>query len=79
MGWKIHCCTPLGGSSISLAMLIGAVGGRADELVDLRANQQLLSQRIDQLAHGQNPGSGNQFSVNQNSAGAAPHRDREPN
>jgi hypothetical protein len=65
---RIRCCTPLGGSTIALAVLIGTVAGRANELADLRANQQLLSQRIDQLAQGQNPGTGYQFSANENPA-----------
>jgi hypothetical protein len=71
-GWKIHSRKPLGGSTLALAMLSGAVAAWADELPDLRANQQLLSERLNQLAQGQNPGTGYQFSVNQNSAmGAA--------
>ena len=36
-----------------IALLTGLSGARADELADLRANQQLLQQRIDQLAQAQ--------------------------
>src|SRR5262249_28707834 len=72
-GWKIGTVAALGGSTMALAMLAGAGSARADELADLRANQELLSQRIDQLAQGQNPGStGPLFSVNQNPAAGAP-------
>jgi len=35
------------------AVLAGSPAARADELADLRANQQLLQQRIDQLAQAQ--------------------------
>src|SRR5215510_11502437 len=62
-----------GGTAVALAMLAMAGSARADELGDLRANQDLLSQRIDQLAQGQSPGStGPMFSVNQNPAAGAP-------
>jgi hypothetical protein len=37
----------LGGSTAALAMLTGLAGARAD---DLKVNQQLLSERLDQLA-----------------------------
>jgi hypothetical protein len=40
----------IGGLSIMLALQAGLPAARADELADLRANQQLLQQRIDQLA-----------------------------
>src|SRR6202035_1018974 len=57
-------------STAALAMLTGLTGARADELSDLRANQQLLSQRVDQLAAvGLAP---DVFSVNTNPAASAP-------
>src|SRR5215472_16409863 len=66
----IGIITALGGSTAALAMLTGLAGARADEL---QANQQLLNQRIDQLAAvGQSPGpTGNQFSIDQNKASGA--------
>ena len=62
---KIGIIAALGGSTAALAMLTGLAGARADEL---QVNQQLLDQRIDQLAQGLNPGAKNQFSVDQNAA-----------
>jgi len=47
---KIGTIAALGTSTAALAMLTGLAGAHADELSDLRANQQLLSQRVDQLA-----------------------------
>ena len=43
----------IGGLTAVTALLTGFTGARADELADLRANQQLLQQRIDQLAQAQ--------------------------
>jgi hypothetical protein len=43
----------IGGATAMVALLTGLSGARADELADLRANQQLLQQRIDQLAQTQ--------------------------
>ena len=43
----------IGGATAMVALLTGLSGARADELADLRANQQLLQQRIDQLAQAQ--------------------------
>jgi hypothetical protein len=40
----------LGGITAAMALMTGLVSAKADELSDLRANQQLLQQRIDQLA-----------------------------
>jgi hypothetical protein len=72
-GWKIGTIAALGGSTMALAMMAVAGGARADELADLRANQDLLSQRVDQLAQGQSPGStGPLFSVNPNPAAGSP-------
>src|SRR5215469_9494015 len=73
-GWKIGTIATLAGSTaMALAMVAGAGSARADELADLRANQELLSQRIDQLAQGQSIGpTGPIFSVNQNPAAGSP-------
>jgi Porin subfamily/DcaP outer membrane protein len=46
----------IGGATAVIALLTGLSGARADELADLRANQQLLQQRIDQLAQAQAQG-----------------------
>jgi Porin subfamily len=40
----------LGGLTATVALLSGLPAAKADELADLRANQQLLQQRLDQLA-----------------------------
>src|SRR6201993_1824040 len=42
----------LGGATAVLGLLTGMSLVRADELADLRANQELLQRRIDQLAQG---------------------------
>jgi len=69
---KIGTIAALGASTAALAMLTGLAGAHADELSDLRANQQLLSQRIDQLAAvGLQPGQGAVFSVDTNPAANA--------
>jgi len=69
-GRKIATIAALATSTAALAMLTGLTGARADELSDLRANQQLLSQRVDQLAAlGLAP---DVFSVNTNPAASAP-------
>ncbi len=53
---KIGTIAALGSGTAALAMLTGIAGARAD---DLQINQQLLNQRVDQLAAvGQNPGAG---------------------
>jgi hypothetical protein len=44
----------LGGVTAALALLTGIPSARADELSDLRANQELLQRRVDQLAQGSN-------------------------
>jgi Porin subfamily/DcaP outer membrane protein len=46
----------IGGITAGIALLTGFSAARADELADLRANQQLLQQRIDQLAQAQAQG-----------------------
>ncbi len=43
----------IGGMTAMVVVLAGLPAARADELADLRANQQLLQQRIDQLAQAQ--------------------------
>ena len=43
----------IGGLTAGIALLTGLPAAKADELADLRANQQLLQQRIDQLAQAQ--------------------------
>jgi hypothetical protein len=69
-GRRIATVAALGTSTAALAMLTGLAGARADELSDMRLNQQLLSQRIDQLAAvGLAP---DVFSVNTNPAASAP-------
>jgi len=49
-GRNIGTVAALGGIALALAMMTGLAGARADELSDLRANQQLLQQRLDQLS-----------------------------
>ncbi|HYM74068.1 MAG TPA: DcaP family trimeric outer membrane transporter, partial [Stellaceae bacterium] len=67
---KISTVALLGGSTAALAMLTGLAGARAD---DLKVNQQLLSERLDQLAAvGLQPGSGAYLGVDQNKAAGAP-------
>ncbi|HEY3908493.1 MAG TPA: DcaP family trimeric outer membrane transporter [Stellaceae bacterium] len=43
----------IGGLTATIALLAGPPAVKADELADLRANQQVLQQRIDQLAQAQ--------------------------
>ena len=47
---SIATVAALGGMAAVVALLSGPPAARADELSDLRANQQLLQQRVDQLA-----------------------------
>ena len=69
-GRKIGTIALLGGSTAALAMLSGLAGARAD---DLKVNQQLLSERLDQLAAvGLQPGAGAYLGVDQNKAAGAP-------
>jgi hypothetical protein len=49
----ISAWAAIGGLTAVVALQTGLPGARADELADLRANQQLLQQRIDQLAQAQ--------------------------
>ena len=48
----------IGGLTATIALLTGLPAAKADELADLRANQELLQRRIDQLAQGQPPAAG---------------------
>src|SRR5271167_2796786 len=48
----------IGGLTAAIALLTGLPAATADELADLRANQDLLQRRIDQLAQGQLPAAG---------------------
>jgi hypothetical protein len=45
----------IGGLTATIALLTGFSAAKADELADLRANQELLQRRIDQLAQGAIP------------------------
>ncbi|HJU19891.1 MAG TPA: porin [Stellaceae bacterium] len=47
---KIGILAALGGIAAGIALLTGLPQAQADELADLRVNQQLLQQRLDQLA-----------------------------
>ncbi|MGH7061304.1 MAG: hypothetical protein ACREFH_13015, partial [Stellaceae bacterium] len=49
----------IGGMSAAVLLLTGLPAANADELADLRANQQLLQQRLDQLS--QIPGAGHLY------------------
>lgn len=43
----------MGGAIAAIALLAGGPGAAADELSDLRATNQLLQQRLDQLSQSQ--------------------------
>src|SRR5271166_1600738 len=47
---KMGSAVAIGGLTAVIALLMGPPAARADELADLRANQELLQRRIDQLA-----------------------------
>jgi DcaP outer membrane protein/Porin subfamily len=47
---KFGSAAAIGGSIAAIALLAGSSAARADELADLRANQELLQKRIDQLS-----------------------------
>src|SRR5215470_7806230 len=47
---NIATAAALGGLTATMALLTGFSAASADELADLRANQELLQRRIDQLA-----------------------------
>ena len=46
----------IGGLSAAIALLTGLPAVSADEMADLRANQELLQKRIDQLSQAPPPG-----------------------
>jgi DcaP outer membrane protein/Porin subfamily len=48
--WILSSAAAIGGIAATLSLLLGPSTARADELADLRANQELLQQRIDQLS-----------------------------
>src|SRR5215469_7292102 len=48
---NIGSVAAIGGLTAAIALLTGLPAASADELADLRANQELLQRRIDQLAH----------------------------
>ena len=48
----------IGGSIAAIALLTGLPAASADELADLRANQELLQKRIDQLSQAPPPAPG---------------------
>ncbi len=60
----------LGGLTATAALLSGPLAAQADELADLRANQELLQQRVDQLA--QIPSTGGGYLGGVPGAGAYP-------
>jgi Porin subfamily/DcaP outer membrane protein len=48
--WNLSSVAAIGGIGAVLSLLSGSSTARGDELADLRANQELLQQRIDQLS-----------------------------
>jgi Porin subfamily len=52
---NIGSVATIGGLTAAIALLAGLPAASADELADLRANQELLQRRIDQLAQAQIP------------------------
>src|SRR6266446_9561076 len=53
---NIGSMAAIGGLSAAIALLTGLPAASADELADLRANQELLQKRIDQLSQAPPPG-----------------------
>ena len=53
---NIGSVAAIGGLSAAIALLTGLPAVSADELADLRANQELLQKRIDQLSQAPPPG-----------------------
>src|SRR5437016_394873 len=58
MSWKRNTAITAGGAISVVALLAGVPSAKADELADLRANQALLQQRLDQLAQAPPAGPG---------------------
>jgi hypothetical protein len=54
--WNLVCAATIGGLGAAFALLAALSAARADELADLRANQELLQKRIDQLSQAPPPG-----------------------
>ncbi len=54
--WDLGNLAAIGGLTAIIALQTGLPAAKADELADLRANQQLMQQRIDQLAQAQAQG-----------------------
>jgi hypothetical protein len=50
--WRLSCSAMLAPLTAGLLLFAGWSSARADELADLKANQELLKQRLDQLALG---------------------------
>jgi DcaP outer membrane protein/Porin subfamily len=48
--WNLCSVAAIGGPIAAISLLIGSPAARADELADLRANQELLQKRLDQLS-----------------------------
>src|SRR5437016_7581732 len=59
--WNIGSMAAIGGLSAAIALLTGLPAASADELADLRANQELLQKRIDQLSQAPPPAPGGPF------------------
>ena len=55
---KFGSLAAIGGSIAAIVLLAGSSAARADELADLRANQELLQKRIDQLSQAPPPAPG---------------------
>src|SRR5882762_7348529 len=55
---NIGSVAAIGGLSAAIALLTGLPAASADELADLRANQELLQKRIDQLSQAPPPAPG---------------------
>src|SRR6266404_6480909 len=53
---KFGSVAAIGGLSAAIALLSGLPAASADELADLKANQELLQKRIDQLSQAPPPG-----------------------
>src|SRR5260221_8090658 len=70
--WKLGAVAATGGFAAAIALLTGLPSARADEVADLRANQELLQRRIDQLAQAQNVGSGSYLGGAPNPAAGQP-------